>query len=62
MNDSVTYETTCPNSHNQTVKLSREEFNAALESDTLIFHCNTCDTNWPPSKEDIGKLRKYLGE
>lgn len=60
MNDHVAYETACPNSHNQTVKFTREEFDAALKSDTLTFHCNTCDTNWTPSTKDISKLRKYF--
>lgn len=60
MNDHVAYETDCPNNHNQTVKLTRKEFDAALDSDTLVFHCNTCDTDWTPSGEDIGKLRKYF--
>lgn len=52
----------CPNNHNQTVVISREEFHAALDSDTLLFHCNTCDTDWPPSKEQIAEIRKQLTE
>ena len=60
MNDSLTFETVCPNNHNQTVSFSHEEFEAALQSDTLVFHCNTCDTDWPPSSEEIAKLRKHF--
>lgn len=60
MKDPVVFETTCPNNHNQTIKLTHAEFDAALESDTLIFHCNTCDTDWTPSTKDISELRKYF--
>jgi hypothetical protein len=60
MNDSLTFETVCPNNHNQTVTFKQEEFEAALQSDTLVFHCNTCDTDWPPSSEEIAKLRKHF--
>ena len=58
MSDRLQFETVCPNNHNQTVTFTRKEFEAALESDTLVFHCNTCDTDWPPSKEEIGRMRK----
>jgi hypothetical protein len=58
MNDRLELETDCPNNHNQTIPLSREEFEAALKSDTLVFHCNTCDTDWTPSGEEIAKIRK----
>ena len=54
----VEFEIVCPNNHNQTVTFSGEEFEAALKSDALVFHCNTCGANWPPSSEEIAKLRK----
>ncbi len=60
MSDRMEFETVCPNNHNQTVTLSREKFEAALKSDTLMFHCNTCDANWPPSSEEVAKLRKHF--
>lgn len=60
--DSIQFETVCPNNHNQTVTFDKEEFEAALKSDALVFHCNTCDTNWPPSREEIAKIRKHFGE
>ena len=60
MSDHVEFETACPNNHNQTVKLSQDEFEAALKSDALVFHCNTCDTDWTPSGEEIAKLRKQF--
>jgi len=62
MSDRVDFEVSCPNNHDQTVTFSREEFEEALTSDTLVFHCNTCDTNWPPSREEIGKFRKQLSK
>jgi hypothetical protein len=60
MNDRLDFETVCPNNHNQTITLSGEEFEAALKSDTLVFHCNTCDTDWTPSGEEIAKIRKQF--
>jgi hypothetical protein len=62
MNDHLDYETVCPNNHNKTVHFTREEFDAALKSDTMIFHCNTCDTDWAPSSEDINKLKKFFSK
>jgi hypothetical protein len=56
------FEIVCPNDHGQTVTFTRDEFEGALKSGSLVFHCNTCDTNWPPSKEDIAKFRKALSK
>jgi len=58
MSDRLEFDTVCPNNHDQTLIFSREEFEAALKSDTLVFHCNTCDANWTPSSEEIAGLRK----
>ena len=60
MTNRLEFETDCPNNHNQTITFSQEEFEAALQSDSLVFHCNTCDTNWTPSGEEIAKLRKLF--
>lgn len=62
MSDRIDFEIVCPNDHDQTVAFSRKEFEAALKSGTLVFHCNTCDTNWPPSHQDIAKIRKQLSK
>jgi len=62
MSKRLDLDTVCPNNHNLTVAFSREEFEDALKSDTLVFHCNTCDTNWPPTKEEISKFRAGFGE
>jgi hypothetical protein len=62
MSDRLEFDTVCPNNHNQTVRLSREEFEVALKSDTLMFHCNTCDADWTPSSEEIAKLRKQFSK
>jgi len=62
MSDRLEFDIVCPNDHNQTVKFSEEEFEAALKSGALVFHCNTCDTNWPPSKEEIAGFRKAILE
>ena len=60
MSERVDFEIVCPNDHEQTVTFSREQFEAELKSGALVFHCNTCDTNWPPSHADIAKIRKVL--
>lgn len=62
MSDRVEFDIVCPNNHNQTVRFSPEEFDAALKSDALVFHCNTCDTDWTPSSEEIAKLRKQFSK
>jgi hypothetical protein len=62
MNDRLEFDTVCPNNHNQTVTFSRKEFEEVLESGALVFHCNTCDTDWPPSGEDIAKIRKQFSK
>ncbi len=56
------FEIVCPNNHEQTVTFSREGFEAELKSGALVFHCNTCDTDWPPSRETITKIRKELSK
>jgi hypothetical protein len=55
-------EIVCPNDHNQTVTFERKEFEETLKSGALMFHCNTCDTDWAPSGEDITRLRKELAK
>jgi len=58
----VDFEIVCPNNHNQTIAFNQEEFEDTLKSGGLMFHCNTCDTNWTPSNEDIATLRKQLAQ
>jgi hypothetical protein len=62
MSDEMDFEIVCPNDHEQTVTFNREEFETELKSGALVFHCNTCDTDWPPSREDITKIRKELAK
>ncbi len=62
MSNRLAFEIVCPHNHNQTVKFTQDEFEAALKSNTLVFHCNTCDTNWPPSGEQIAKFRKQFAK
>ena len=62
MSDSLNFDVVCPNNHNQTATYSHEEFEEALKSGALVFHCNTCDTNWAPSKEEIAKFRKQFSK
>ena len=60
MSDRAELDTVCPNNHNFTLRLTREEFEAALKSDAFVLHCNTCDANWTPSREDIENMRKQF--
>ena len=62
MSDRMDFEIVCPNGHNQTVTFSQNEFEEALKSGALVFHCNTCDANWPPSKGEIAELRKQFSK
>ena len=62
MKNRAELEIVCPHNHNQTVKFTQDEFEAALKSNTLVFHCNTCDTNWPPSRDEIAKMRKQFAK
>jgi hypothetical protein len=52
------FEIECPNNHNQTVTFSEEEFEESLKSGALEFHCNTCDSDWPPTHQEIAAFRK----
>ncbi len=60
MNDRAQLDTVCPNNHNLTLNMTREEFEVALKSGSFVLHCNTCDANWPPSREDIESIRKQF--
>lgn len=62
MSDHAELDTVCPNNHDLSVSISREDFEAALKSDSFVLHCNTCDTNWPPSQEDLADLRKQFAK
>lgn len=62
MADHARLDTVCPNNHNLTVSFSRDAFEAALKADKLVFHCNTCEANWPPSKEEIRKIREQFAD
>ena len=62
MNNQLEFDIVCPNSHNKAVTFSQEEFEETLKSGALVFHCNTCDTNWSPSKEEISKFRKQFAK
>ncbi len=62
MGDRLKFEIDCPNNHNQTVTYTQEEFEAALKSGALELHCNTCDTDWSLSSEEIAKLRKEFSK
>lgn len=56
------FEIDCPNNHNQTVTLNSEGFEEALKSGSFVFHCNTCDTDWAPTKEQIATIRKQFAK
>jgi hypothetical protein len=60
MSDHATLDTVCPNNHDLRVNFNRKDFEEALKSDALVFHCNTCEANWPPSREEIADVRKQF--
>lgn len=62
MSEPMDFEIVCPNDHDQTITFTQQEFEATLKSGALVFHCNTCDTDWPPSHEDIAKIRKEFSK
>ena len=62
MSQRVDFEIECPNDHDQTVTFTREQFEAELKSGTLMFHCNTCDTDWPPTHEEIAEFRRQFAK
>jgi hypothetical protein len=62
MNRRLKFDVVCPNNHNQTVAFTSEEFEKAVASGALVFHCNTCDTSWNPSHEQIEKMRKEFAK
>ena len=53
-------DTTCPNNHNLTLTFTEHEFESKLKADQLVFHCNTCDANWQPTKHEIEGVRKQF--
>ena len=54
------FEVVCPNNHNQTVEYSQTEFEAVRSSGSLVFHCNTCDTDWSPSGKEIADIERQF--
>jgi hypothetical protein len=56
------FDIVCPNNHDQTVSFSQEEFEQLLKSGALVFHCNTCDADWPPSSEEIANFRRQFSK
>jgi hypothetical protein len=60
MSERIDFEIVCANDHNQNITFSQKEFEAELQSGTLMFHCNTCDTDWPPSHGELAAFRKQF--
>ena len=61
-NKRLDFEIDCPNDHDQTVTFSQAEFETTLRSGALVFHCNTCETNWSPTPAEIAQFRKQFRE
>ena len=62
MSERLEFDIVCPNNHNQAITFTHEEFERELKAADLVFHCNTCDTDWSPSKEEIAKFRKEFAK
>jgi len=62
VSERLDFDIVCPNNHDQTVTFTQEEFEDALKSGALVFHCDTCDADWSPSSDEIAKLRKNFSK
>jgi hypothetical protein len=62
MSERMDFEIVCPNDHPQTVTFGQQEFEEVLKSGAMVFHCNTCEANWPPSHKDIERIRKQFAK
>ena len=62
VSESLNFDVDCPNNHNQTITFAREQFEKSLKSGGLVFHCNTCDTDWSPTHEEIAKFQKEFAK
>ncbi|HZU26022.1 MAG TPA: hypothetical protein VFA04_10895 [Bryobacteraceae bacterium] len=62
MSRALKFDVVCPNNHNQTIRYTEEEFEKAVKSGTLVLHCNTCDTSWNLSHQEIAKMRKEFAK
>jgi hypothetical protein len=60
MSHAIQFEIVCPNNHEQTMSFTGKSFEEMVESGGPVFHCNTCDTDWNPSSEEIADIRKKL--
>ena len=58
MSERIAMDVECPNGHNVGVDFTQEEFEEKLAAGEFEFHCNTCDTNWTPTKAEIESIRK----
>jgi len=58
--DCMDFEIVCPNNHDQTISFTEHEFEDTLKAGAMVFHCNTCDTNWTPTKEGLATFRKQF--
>ena len=58
----IDFEIVCPNTHNQTVAFTEEEFEETLKADDMVFHCNTCETNLTPTKQQLADFRKQFAK
>jgi len=62
VSDRLKFDIVCPNNHDQTITFSQKEFEETLKSGALVFHCNTCDSDWPPTSDEIASIRKQFSE
>jgi hypothetical protein len=58
--NTVKIDVVCPNNHKQTVRFTEKEFEAEMDSDTLLFHRNTCDINWTPPHHLVEDIRRQF--
>ena len=62
MSERIALDVECPNGHNVGVDFKQEEFEEKLAAGGLEFHCNTCDTDWPPTKDELADFRRQFAK
>jgi len=62
MSERIEMDVECPNGHNVGVDFTQEEFEEKLAAGEFEFHCNTCDTNWTPTKAEIESIRRGFAQ
>ena len=56
----VPFHVRCPNGHHAMQRYRREDWQAGLSNGRLVFRCETCQSQWPPSLLDKATILSRL--